>query len=230
MEAIQQIVNNQVQTMIDSGAIQKSIELSIEKSINSAINAQFESYGNLTKQIKDGFEEGLKIDFKDMPFESYNQQMLAAIKTKISNLFAAEASTKFMLEMDKVLEPAPLEIHIKDLVEKIVEFWKKDDHDNLDEYAKVEFQEWEYSSRGEDFNLKMWKNQEDQYSSSSPDLQLFISSDGIRINHKHSYNPTCFSEDDAFIFRLYSAGTKITGMDSFNSDDCDLTLKSYDEY
>ncbi len=228
MEAIQQIVNDQVQAMIDSGAIQKSIETNIEQSINSAIESQFRSYGNLTEQISDGFKEGLKINFADIPFEAYNQQMLVAVKTKLGNLFAAEASEKFMSEMDKLLAPAPPEISIKDLVEKIVEFWKTDDSDEIDEYAKVEFEEWEYSSRGEDFNLKMWKKEESRYGSNRPELHLFINKDGIRINHDHKYNPTCFSEHDAFIFKLYSAGTKIIDLDSFDPDDCNLTLKGYE--
>ncbi len=229
MEAIQQIVNDQVQSMIDSGAIQKSIEANIEKSINSAIESQFRSYGDITKQIEEGFKEGLKVDFKDMPFEVYNQQMFVAVQTKLGNLFAAEASGKFMAEMDNLLEAAPAEMSLKDLVEAIAKSWKTDepwDADNLDESATVEIEESRYSSKS--YTLKMWKQKESSgYSSrtNSPDLQLYIIDGAIRINHNHSYNPTCFSEHEALIFKLYSAGTKITGLESFDEDDCELTLK-----
>ena len=232
MEAIQQIVNNQVQAMIDSGAIQKSIEANIEKSINSAIEDQFRSYGNLTKQIEEGFKEGLKVDFKDMPFEVYNQQMLVAVKTKLGNLFAADASGKFMAEMDKVLDAAPAEMSLKDLVESIARSWKTDEPwaaDDLDDYATVELSECEYGDNNR--TLKMWKQKESGgYSSYSkePDIQLYLINGVIRISHRHSYNPTCFSEHEAFIFKLYSAGTKITGLESFDEDDCDLTLKEFE--
>jgi hypothetical protein len=78
----------------------------------------------------------------------------------------------------------------------------------------------------------MWKQKESysSYSSRSntADLQLYISNNKIRISHKSAYNPTCFSDEEALIFKLYAAGTIIAGLEDFDADDCDLTLKDTD--
>jgi hypothetical protein len=233
MKEIQEIVNRQIQSMIEDGSIQKAIETNIEKAVNSAINSQFQSYGSLTKQIEAGLEEGLQINMKDMPFEVYNQQMLVAVKGKLGNLFKAEASGKFMAEMDKLLAPAPKELSITQLVEQIAGFWKTDepwDADNLDDHATAELEESGHTSNIQSYSLKMWKQKESHFSPNQPDIHLYLFADrGIRINHKLDYNPTCFRDHEAFIFKLYSAGTIITGLDSFDPDDCELTLKEFED-
>ena len=231
MKEIQEIINNKVQSMINDGSIQKSIEESIAKSIQTAIKSQFDSWGSITKQIEEAMKEGLKINIKDIPFESYNEQMLVAVKSRLSGLFKCAASEKFMEEMDKVLAPAPKEMAMKEFVETVAETWKTDepwDANDIDEYATVEIERNEYDS----VSLQMWKQKESSSSYSShsnpADLQLYIIKGAIRISHKQSYNPTCFSEHEAFVFKLYAAGTILTGIDDFDPDDCDLMLKECD--
>ncbi len=230
MQQIQEIVNSKIKAMIDENIIQKTIEDNVEKAINEAISNQFRSYGAITKQIEDGIEKGLQINLKDMPFEVYNQQMLVAVKTKMSNLFAAEASNKFMTEMDTLLAIAPKEIALTELVEQVAALWKTEepwDADDLDEYATVEVEQGKYSRKS--YTLKMWKQKESnsRYSShsNSPVIELYIIDGKIRISHNQTYNPTIFHEHEALIFKLYSAGTVITGVDNFDPDNCDLTLK-----
>jgi hypothetical protein len=229
MQAIQELVNDTVKTMIDSGSIHKSIEDGVQKAIKEAIDRQFQSYGNITKQIDKALEQGLQLNIDDLPFETYNQQMLVAVKNKLGNMFHGAAAEKFLSEIDKTLAPVPKDLSIKDLVETVVKSWKSDDPwdaDHLDQYATVEFEKFTHGSNSH--SLKMWKKKESNISfsrSNSPDLELFINDGVIRINHKHKYNPTCFSEHEAFIFKLYAAGTKVTGIEDFDPDYCDLTLK-----
>lgn len=234
MEALQEIANQKIQEMIDSGAIQKSIEDGVSRAIDSAIATQFERYGTITKQIEKAIEGGLNIDINDLPFESYNAQMLVAVKQKLGNLFSGQAADKFLAEIDKTLAPAPKEIAINELVECIAAEWKTDepwDASDLDEHATAELEPGT-GCMSDTFTLKMWKQKDSSSShlsrSSSPDLKLHISRGAIRINHSHGYNPTCFRDEEALIFKLYAAGTTITGMDSFDPDDCDLTLKEFD--
>lgn len=227
MQEIQKIVNDKVQSMVDDGSIQGAIEDGVSKAITKAISSQFESYGSITKQIEDAMKDGLAINVKDLPFESYNEQMLVAVKARIGALFQGTASDKFMTEMDKLLAPAPQEIPIKEFVETVAGFWKTDepwDAGDLDDYATVEIEETDYGS----VSLQMWKQKVSSYGSRAniADLRLYISKEGaIRINHGHGYNPTCFHEHEAFIFKLYAAGTIITEIDGFDPDDCNLTLK-----
>lgn len=229
MKEIQEIAVKKIQSMIDEGVIEKSIENGVQKAINSAISSQFKSCGNITKQIKESIEKGLKINIDDLPFESYNEQMLVAVKSKIGAMFQGRASEKFMAEMDKVLAPAPAEMSIKELVETVVGFWKSEgswDHESTDEYATVELETWKHDDK--DYCLKMWRKEGNPYSKNAAELNLFICSEEIRISHNQTYNPTCFSEHESFIFKLYAAGTTITGLENFDADDCDLLLKEHE--
>jgi len=231
MEAIQQIVNNKIADMVSGGAIQEAVEKGIEQAVNKAIDQQFSHYGGLTKQLEKILEDGLKINSKDLPFEVYNQQMLVAVKSKINGMFQGEAASKFMTELDKTLAPVPAEMPINELVEVIAAEWKTEepwDASDLDDYASVELEKHDYPLNGS-YSLKMWKQKESSssYSSrlNSADLHLYISDNEIRISHKSAYNPTCLADEEALIFKLYAAGTKITGLESFDPDDCELLLK-----
>ncbi len=235
MEGIQEIVNQKVSTMVAEGAIQEAIESGVSNAIEKAIKSQFESYGSITKQIEKALEEGLRINTKNIPFESYNEQMLVAVKSRVGSLFQSQASERFMDEMDKILAAPPKEMTAKELVETIAAMWKTDepwDASELDDYATVELEEGDGVLRNT-YTLKMWKQKESSSSylsqANSPDIQLYIIDGSIRISHKQSYNPTCFAEHEALIFKLYAAGTVITGIEDFDADDCDLTLKD-EEY
>lgn len=230
MKTIQDIAVNKINTMVEDGTLQKAVEDSIEKAVLSAVNRQFESYGAITKQIEKAIEEGLQLALKELPFETYNQQMLVYVKARLGDMFGGAASEKFISEIDKALAPAPDTITINEFIETIIEHWKIDepwDADDLDEYATVDIEN-KYGATS--FSLKMWKQKTTSCGSNSqPDLHLYIIDGALRINHKHSYNPTCFNEVEAFIFKLYAANTIITDIEDFNEDDVDLCIKE-EEY
>lgn len=227
MQTIQEIVNNKVQSMVDDGSIQTAIETGVQQAIEQVIKKQFESYGNFTKQLAAAVEEGLQINTKDLPFETYNQQMLAAVKGKLGSMFKGLAAERFMAEIEKTLAPAPAEMSINELIETIVKFWRESEFGrlNIRDFALVEIN----SSGWKGKSVHLWKNHKEN-SMCRPDVDLYISEDGkIRINHTHNYNPTCFEEHEAFIFKLYAAGTVITGIEDFDPDNCALNLsEDYD--
>ena len=231
MNDIQEIVNAKVKLMSDDGSIQEAIEKGVEESIRKAIKNQFDSYGSVAKQIEKSIQDGLQINIKDLPFESYNEQMLVAVKTKMGQHFSSKASSKFMEEIDKTLAPVPQEMTINEFVNTIASMWKTDepwDADDLDDYATVEFK----GGHGDkSYSLSMWKQKESGYLTkreNSANLDIYFIDGKIRINHRHRYNPTCFSEHEAFVFKLYAADTVITGIDEFDADDCDLALKEFE--
>lgn len=230
MKTIQEIVNNKMESMIVDGTIEKALEDGVAKAVQTAIDDQFKSYGDLTKQIEKAMSEGLQIDTKDLPFETYNQQMLVVIKQKLGSLFAGAASERFLDEIDSLLAPVQKEMSVKDFVETIAAMWKTDDPwgaDDLDDYATAELEQCDWGN--DNYRLKMWKKKESVSSYSTrdidPEFDLFLSDGKIRINHKHRYNTTCFDSVDALIFKLYAAGTVLTGVDEFDPDECELTLK-----
>lgn len=237
MQDLHKIINDKVQAMVDDKVIQTAVEDGISKAIKTAIAKQFEYFGGITTQIEKALKEGLQVDLKDLPFETYNEQMLVLIKSKLGNMFQGKAAEKFLSEMDKILAPVPKEMPIHEFVETVVGSWKTDepwDASDLDEYATVEVEPYRNGDKPNDITLKFWKQLErDTYSYSAtskkernrPTMRLFILDGKIRINHDHEYNPTCFSETEALVFKMYAAGTVLTGIEDFDPDDCDLTLK-----
>lgn len=237
MKELQAIINAKVKAMSDDGTIEHAIEESIEKTVKETIKRELESYGSISQVIRDTIKEGLVLDLKAIDFESYNQQMLVAIKQHFGTFFADLASEKFLSGLENLLTPAPKEISIQELCETIVKGWRKEvDWDSdVDENATVTIDVWEHSSSGDDYKVRLFKKEENGYGSrrlASMDaaFDLFINVDsGIRISHRQSYNPTCFSADEALIFKLYAAGTKITGLADADPDNWNLELKG-EEY
>ncbi|MBI9112425.1 hypothetical protein [Maridesulfovibrio ferrireducens] len=229
MKELQAVINDKVKAMISDGTIEKTIETSVEKAVTSALESQFEFYGSITKQIKEAIENGLRINTKDLPFDSYNEQMLSAIKVKLGNMFHGQAYEHFLGQIDDLLKPAPTELPLDDLLKDIAAMWKTDEPwnaDDLDEYMTVEIKQWEHSSRlDEDWTIKLWKKEKSFVGSASEDVRLFILGNKIRISSNHCYNPTRFDPAEAYIFKLYAAGTTITGIADCDPDELDLILK-----
>lgn len=230
MDTIQTIVNEKVQELIASGAIEKHIQEGVESAINTAIKKQFESYGNVTKQIEKVIENGLKIDPSDIPFQSYNEQMLVAIKTKLGNMFAGAASERFLSEIDNLLDPAPAEMSIHDLINQICGLWREEGHSNKDDWhddASITLRQGDgclHNSFG--LNLETGGSGYD-----SRKIHLFLSDrkkgdHTIRISHRFEYNPTCFNEEEALIFKLYAAGTIITSVADYDEDKIDSSIRN----
>lgn len=230
MKDIQNVVNAAMLKMVESGAIEKKIEDALEGAINSAINEQFSRYGSVQKMIEKSFEEGFKFDSSSIDFDSYNAVILAGVKQKINDSFKADSSSLLMTELDKMLKEAPDEIDIHEFINTICEFWRDDYEAYYDwaDYANVEILNKETSSSlGESLSIKLSiDNDLRSYSSSKErDLHLYVRKGKIRISHNNAFNPTCLSAWEGYIFKLYAAGTTITGMDDFDEGDCDLSVK-----
>lgn len=230
MKEIQSVVNAQVLSMCESGEIQRSVEEGVKSAINKAIEKQFESWGNITKQIEKIFDDNLKVDTSQLDIPCYNKVMMMAVNQKINEFFLDGAGEKLLAGIEDKLSPLPKEMHIKDFVNKICEMWRTDepwDASDLDFYATVEFvvEDSGYA------NLKMWKQKDSTgYRSHgrTEDVHLYIGKDG-EIRLRHAWNPTTLFDADGFIFKAYSSGMVLTGFDGFDAeDDCDLMIKSED--
>ncbi len=225
MKTIQDAVNNKLVEMSDSGEIDKIIGDSVEAAVKRSIKSLFENYGELGKQIKEGMEKGLRFNTDNLDFLTYNQQMSVAVNNKLKNIFNQEVADKYMAEIDKVLEPAPKEVSIYEVIETIIGFWREDDDitNGYDTHATIELEE---SSSGNYFIVLISPNG-DKHSGDS--LHLFIHrEDGIKISHNMAFNPTCLHPADSYIFRLFAGGTKITGLKEFDEDDIDTSISRYD--
>lgn len=227
MQELHALVDKKVADLIQSGEIEKSIELGIEKSINESIRRQFESYGNITKQLDKLLDEKLKIDPSQMDIPTYNDVMLKAIEQKIGEFFESKAAAKLMEGMNKLFAPLPESMDIHEFINKIVAHWKAEDHydiDNTDEYATVELKENDSLLGG--YNLQIWKQLESGYYSKSKnpsEVSLYIG-EGGDIRLRHTWNPTILHGEDSLIIKAYASSMVITGLADFDEDLLDLRL------
>lgn len=236
MKEINDIVTAKLAAMHESGAIEKMISESVEKSIASAIKESFERYGSITKTIEEAIKAGFKLDPGAIDFDHYNAVMLSAVKQKVMSAFGDDARSRFMQEMDKVLEPAPESIDIHDFVSRIAEMWRENysEFDEYDECATVEINPAFDFSQDTDKRVSIWNKRKDggrHFSTdNSSQIELFVCKGKIRISHRMRFNPTCLDEVEAYIFKLYAAGTEITGINDYDPDEHEYPIRGNDEY
>lgn len=225
MKEIQDIVNAQVKLMSESGEIQKQVEEGVKSAINKAIDRQFESYGNITKQLEDAFKENLLLDNHRLNIPSLNAVMTEVVNTNINEFYKGQAAEKLHALMKEKLAPLPNTMKLSEFVDLICKEYKVEDYDSfdeVDEYATVEFGKGNYSW----FELKVWKKKENSYGrGNGADLQLTISKDGTLQGRHGSTNPYYLFDVDALVFKAFSQGVIFTDLEDFDQDDCDLSLK-----
>lgn len=231
MKEIQDIVNAQVKEMSESGEIQKQVEEGVKAAINKAIDRQFESYGNITKQLEDAFKENLLLDKSNLDIPSLNAIMTGVVNANINEFYKGQAADKLHALMKEKLEPLPNEMSVVEFVDMICKAWFVDDYesyDEVDDYATVEIEDGlsHVGIKG----LKIFKKKGGRYGSDeSVDVGFSIDKKTgfATLSGRHrSTSPYYLFDADALIFKAYAQGVKFTGLDDFDEDDCDLSLKS----
>jgi hypothetical protein len=229
MKELKELISKKVEACLATGIIEKTIEKNIEQAIEKnieqavekAIASQFDEYeGGIRKQLNELFAEKLRIDIDEIPIRIYNEQMLVAVKRHLSNMFEDRAAARFNEEIEKFLAPAPEDIDIHDFINEVVEKFR--------EYRQADDAEEVTIKLGpagvvDGYRLELVRGR-DQHVYKG-ELSLYITLDGhIRISHRHNYSPYTFCPAEAYVFKLYAAGSRITGIDSFDASNCDLSL------
>lgn len=233
MKELQALINDKVETIINSGEIEKKIEEALNQSITTAITRQMESYGNFTKQLNDFLDESFKLDTSKVEIPEFTTVMSQVVNNQINKFFEGQAAERFANLVNEKLAPLPQEIPIHEFVNNIVSYFKSDDpcncNDDIDEYATVEFESCGYSSMRELYNLKIWKKKQSSYSrTNDPDVYLVVDVEDGTIRGRH-HAPYYIFDADAYIFKAYAQNIKLTGLGEFDpEDDCDLQLISYE--
>ena len=225
MKEIQDVVNAQVKLMSESGEIQKQVEDGVKSAIKKAIERQFESYGNVTKQLESAFKDNLLLDKSSLDIPSLNAVMTEVVNANINKFYRGQAAEKLHALMKEKLSPLPETMALHEFVSLLCKEMFVDEYDRYDEVDDFATVECEASNYGT-YNLKVWKQKESTYGrSNSCDVHLSINKDGT-LNGRHgSTSPYYLFDVDAMIFKAYSQGVIFTGVGGFDSDDCELSLK-----
>ena len=217
VKELQEMINSEMSRYLESGGMEKRIKQKVSETFESCIDDAFR-WGDINKNLKAIIDEKLIISLDSIDFQSYNAVMLEALKGKIAKFTNDQALQAFEKEIEKLFSPAPKEISINDVVEKVIKDWRSDDPCDCDMHDKYATVNCDIKSYGIDITIR-----KDDYSSSDK-VDLYIRDGKLRISYKMELNPTSMYGVEGWIFKLYSGGTIITGLDDFDPDDCDLAL------
>lgn len=218
---LQQIATDHIKKLEQTGVIKTAIEKGIETAIIKAIDNQFGHFGSFSKQVEEVIKAGLKIDPDQIDFQVYNHQITTLIKQRLGNMFEGRSRDRFLEELEGILEPAPEEIDIACLIKEVVRLWGDEQasfyDDNVSEYATVTLEKRDW---GEDSHTLTIDNGSGRLSGCKGVIELYLTGGKIGISHRMETNPTVlFRSADAYIFKLYAAGTKVVGVDAYDPED-----------
>lgn len=119
--AVDEIVNTKVKSMIDSGAIAEMIESKIEKTISEVVDNELRSYSDFGKRLKEYINKSLQVNFDELGFEGYNENLLRVISKVYQNSMQSEHLEKVKKLTEQMLANPPELVTLSSLVEAVKE-------------------------------------------------------------------------------------------------------------
>lgn len=231
------VVNEQMKEISESGAIQDMVKYALEKTIKSAIDDQLCRYSSPVKtQLEEAIKESVKIDMSEINLVEMMSFINNHAVAKLREVISDESSNRFIEEVNQLIKPLPDSMSAKELAERIIAFWNdEEDKEDWSDCYDVELERGEGVMR-DTFHLKVKVNNNSVYSSRSiKEIDLFISQSDdkyrIRISHRMHLNPTCLHDKaEQLIYRLYCQGVEITDLDEFDVDEIDTEVSHGDYY
>lgn len=134
MKELSEIVNTQITSMIEGGAIEEMIAERLNTAIKEAIDGSMRGYGDFGKAIKEKIESSLNHAIDNVTFPEYNKFVSDVALEAYGEVLNGQAKNQITNMIKEQLEPVPLEITAQDLMDKISSFWGDDcRHEGHDE-------------------------------------------------------------------------------------------------
>ena len=131
---IDKIVNQKVESMINSGAISKIIEDKIESTITEAIDNELRSYSDFGKNLKTYINKSLQVDFERLGFEGYHENLLRVIGKVYANSMESVHLDKVKKLTEEMLANPPEIVKFSELVEAVKEKAIEHARENSEDY------------------------------------------------------------------------------------------------
>lgn len=134
---IQEIVNNKVKAMEESGVIQKTIEDTIEKSVLGAIDNALDGY-RLKREIEDKIKKEVSSIVSDIGFTAYNSFIVEKVKSITEGFCRADIAEKIQKTFDNMLMMKKENIKLSEIFEMYRE-WVCKEVEDPDKYSYERF-------------------------------------------------------------------------------------------
>lgn len=230
MKDLSKAINDAVEEMSNDGTIQKIINEAATGMIRDAVKGAFNYNSPLKKQVEAAIQESIQIDLKQVNFSKHNTAMIHAIsesfkkemlggqvtemKSKIASLFGAPEKTNYT---------------VTEFTDELCERIKNGGIYEYEEDTTVHVSV-EKGICGYEFKLDIG----DRFSGGRDNVRVHIvirenekrrdDAGKIFIVHSPSIELGHGGGIEGWIYGLYSHGVTIVDCESFDIDDCDLTV------
>jgi hypothetical protein len=126
MQELQNAVVNAFAKILAAGVIEQTIEDNLTKTIKTAIDENIRSYSDFGKTLSDHVKQAMQVDFQHLGLPAYNDLILKTIRRQVNQLAEDSIAKHIEDQMKELLEPAPTEIKLSQLVADFI----KDKHDH----------------------------------------------------------------------------------------------------
>lgn len=235
---LQKVLNAETEKLMASGTIEEMVKKNLEKCVADLVSEQFRRGSPIKKSLEKSLEGALNIDLSEVDLSSMFTFVTDHAKSKLHQIISNEANSKYLEEVDKILKPLPEEMTLESFAEQIIKFWHDDSYEDKDDWsdcATIDLESHDWGGK----TIKIYIEESRTYSSSTSkakEVHIFLGEkeeEGyhtVKISHKQNYNPTCLREEEAFIFKAYTQQVKLTGFDTFDSDNIETYVKQDDCY
>jgi hypothetical protein len=235
MKDLSNAINEAIEEMSTNGTVQKIINESAESMIKDAIKSAFNYNSPLKKQVEAAIQESIRVDLTQVDFSKHNTAMVHAIsesfkdemlvvqvaemKSKIASFFKAPEKTNYTIAE-----------FVNALCEQIKDSCRSDYNEDTEVKVSVKL-----GICGYDFKLTVGE----MFSRDGEKEHIHIvirenekrhnDAGKIFIVHSPSIELGKGGGIEGWIYGLYSHGVTIIDCDSFNVNDCDLTVWEEEE-
>jgi len=123
VDQLNEVARNAVEEYLRSDAAVKKIAETVQKTTDRAIEETLSSYSDFGKQVKAAVSKSLAIHGK-IELPEYNHMLLNMIAVHVEHATKDSIQRQVAERMKDLLEPAPAEIKLSELIEQYREFLK----------------------------------------------------------------------------------------------------------
>ncbi|MGI0120113.1 hypothetical protein [Zooshikella sp. RANM57] len=217
MKELQQIVNDQINSMITTGTIEEMIATRLNSCIEECVKNAMESYSEFGKAIKRKVDVSLSNALAHVTLPEYNKFVSDVVIELYGQALETESKKHLEALLAKSLSPVPESIKASDLLEEVRAFWELDAEEH--EYIELDW---------EDSNSAMFvKFNHPKYDFKSLEITCYNHGEQSDKHYHIGYindqingqisGPVCKSTYATglagYLYRLYCARTVITDFD-----------------
>ncbi len=228
MKDLSKAINEAVEEMSNDGTITKIINESATAMIKDAVKGAFNYNSPLRKKVEEAVQESIQIDLKQVDFSKHNTAMICAISESFKNEMLVGQVAEMKSKIASFFRPPEKTNYtITEFVDALCEQIKGSCVNDYDEGTEVHIAvemgicgyEFKLSvgDRGEydDESVRLTIRREDRNCDDAGKI-FIIHSPVVELGHCGGV--------EGWLYGLYSHGVTIVDCQSFDIDDCDLTV------